>query len=285
MKISLFKANVALIFVIAHTSIQASNKEIIDAIQKGACVDCKLGNIKILSNGTGDLKAIPNYCNLSDSSWDGAVINASGLTGADFSKASFNNTQITLSSGSKNIFNESRLSENSALGMFFCDECEFKSIQWPNAKFSTNVNIPGASFVGANLENAEFFSSKLKNADFSSPGSAVTNLNGAQFKNVILSGAKFHNSKLQKSIFIGNFDQFNGDISKDATNKARNPRGAVDFGADFSNADLTKSQFRTVNLTGANFNGADLNDAKFDDMSYKTANLSGAKNAPTTATL
>jgi uncharacterized protein YjbI with pentapeptide repeats len=167
-----------------------------------------------------------------------------------------------------------------------------------------NANLTGAYFLFSTLADANLSQANLTDADF-----IFTTLTGAEFKNAAISGANFHGTtglgftaaqfystasyqahdlravRLEENDLSG--WNFAGQNLTDARFGNLIPPNPMPFsyqftklkGADFSDANLTRTQFRNTNLTNADLVGATLTGANFMGADLRGAITQGFSTA------
>ena len=160
-------------------------------------------------------------------------------------------------------------------------EADFTGAQLDGADFS-NADLSYASFHDVSAVGANFSSSTLvgafftccdrkvggifKRSDLTDANFSGSDLSAASFWAVIADGANFSSSKVSNAAFIG----------------LRAARGVPEDvyvslqGADFSNSDLSGTEFSEVDAEGATFSTANMSGVRLSDSSFVWADFSNA---------
>lgn len=169
--------------------------------------------------------------------------------------------------------------EGADLSYTFIKRANFENAYMQRARLN-NSYLENSSFVDANLEEASFMKADLRGSNFSQ-----TNLTGTSFADSNLQNAIFMPASCKGTVFAG------ADLSGaglillcDHLNFRKANLRKVKFsvfgsrmrGADFTEADLTETEFIRIDFSNANFKDAKLQGATFALTNFSNANFEGA---------
>jgi len=151
------------------------------------------------------------------------------------------------------------------------------------------VDLRGANLRGAKLFNTNLQGADLQKIDLTNANLRFTDLTGSNLNEANLSGLDMRlnvliNANLNYANLSGSF--LNGQTIVGMTIKGADLSGVTLYqGGDFSNKDLTKTDFSYSYLFEANFSNANITEANFegailDNVDFKDSNLEDALGGP-----